>query len=78
MTTAPTRPQPLSEHRNDTATVKTRGHLALLEWEQPAAAAVPPMKTPIYRRTGDRWYTGGTLLLFVTTLAALAASLCRF
>ena len=78
MTTAPTRPQPLSEQSETAASVKTRGHLALMEWEgQPAPAAAPPVKTPIYRRTGDRWYTGGTLLLFVTTLAALAASLCR-
>ena len=62
----------------ETASVKTRGHLALLEWEQPAPAATPSRKTPIYRRTGDRWYAGGTLLLLVTTVAALAASLCRF
>ena len=63
----------------ETAPVKTRGHLALLEWdEQPAPAAAPSRKTPTYRRTGDHWYTGGTLLLFVATVAALVASLCRF
>ncbi len=62
----------------ETAPMKTRGHLALLEWEeQPTPAAAPSLKTPIYRRAGDRWYTGGTLLLFVATVAALAASLCR-
>ena len=60
------------------APVKTRGHLALLEWdEQPVPAAAPSRKTPIYHRTSDRWYTGGTLLLFVATVAALVASLCR-
>ena len=75
MTTAPTRPQPLQ----DTTRIKTHGHLALLEWENlsvPTAAL--PIEISLYRRTADRWYTGGTLLLFVTTIAALAASLCRF
>ncbi len=74
MTTAPNRPQPLQ----DMTSIKTRGHLALLEWEErPVPTAAPSLETPIYRRTLDRWYTGGTLLLFVTTIAALAASLCR-
>lgn len=58
--------------------IKTRGHLALLEWEeQPAPAALPPMETATRRTFLDRCYTGGTLLLFVTTIAALAVSLCR-
>ncbi len=61
----------------ETAPVKTRGHLALLEWEEQPIPAVAPLKTPIYHRTSDRWYTGGTLLLFVATVAALVASLCR-
>ncbi len=74
MTTAPTRPQPLQ----DTASIKTHGHLALLEWEErPVPTAALPIEIPLYRRTLDRWYTGSTLLLFVTTIAALAASLCR-
>jgi len=83
MITAPPRPQPLQdqtkqEQMKETASVKTRGHLALLEWEErPVPIAAPLAETPIYRRTSDRWYTGGTLLLFVTTIAALAASLCR-
>ncbi len=78
MISAPPRPQPLSEPVKETASVKTRGHLALLEWEdQPVPTAAPPNETPIYRRTLDRCYTGGTLVLFVTTIAALAASLCR-
>lgn len=76
MITAPARPQPLQETK---PAVKTQGHLALLEWEeQPVPTAAPPVETPLYRRASDRWYTGGTLLLFATTIAALAASLCRF
>lgn len=78
MITASNRPQPLSEQRNDSATVKTRGHLALLEWaEQAVPAAAPPVEMPLHRRTLDRCYAAGTLLLFAATIAALAASLCR-
>lgn len=79
MNTAPTRPQPLQEKTmQDMTRIKTRGHLALLEWEELPTPAVLPWAEAATRRTFlDRCYTGGILFLFVTTIAALAVSLCR-
>jgi len=76
MISAPTRPQPFQE----AVSIKTRGHLALLEWDEtlPAPAAAPSFKNPTRRTILDRCYDGGTIILFIATIAALAASFCRF
>jgi hypothetical protein len=64
--------------------VKTHAHLALLEWEETLPSLAPiaaqPSGSPILKSKTmmDRCYEGGTAILFVTTIAALAASLCRF
>ena len=82
MISAPTRPQPLQEQKKEAASIKTHGHLALLEWEEtlpsPTSTAARPMKHPTRRTVWDRCYEGGMVLLFAATIAALAASLCRF
>lgn len=79
MITAPARPQPLQETK---PTVKTHGHLALMEWNetlpQPVSTASHSLKHPTRRTLCDRCYKAGTIVLFVSTVAALAASLCRF
>jgi hypothetical protein len=64
--------------------VKTHAHLALLEWEETLPSIAPiaaqPSGSPIHKsKTAmDRCYEGGTAVLFAATIAALAASLCRF
>jgi hypothetical protein len=64
--------------------VKTHAHLALLEWEETLPSIAPiaaqPSGSPIRKsKTAmDRCYEGGTAVLFAATIAALAASLCRF
>jgi hypothetical protein len=68
--------------------VKTHAHLALLEWEE-ALPSIAPIIAPIAAQPSgspirksktamDRCYEGGTAVLFAATIAALAASLCRF
>ena len=43
MISGPTRPHPLQEQIKETASIKTRGHLSLLEWEElTVPAALPP------------------------------------
>ena len=82
MISAPTRPQPLEEQKTEAASVKTHGHLALMEWNEtlpsPASTTARSLKHPTHRTVWDRCYEGGTVILFATTIAALAASLCRF
>ncbi len=80
MISGPTRPHPLQEQIKETASIKTRGHLSLLEWDEtlPASAAAPSFKNPTRRTILNRCYDGGTIILFIATIAALAASLCRF
>ena len=78
MITAPARPQPIQE----LPSIKTQGHLALLEWNetlpQPVSTVSNSFKNPTRRTPCDRCYEGGTIVLFAATVAALAASLCRF
>ncbi len=86
MITAPLRP---IEEFEAKSSVKTRGHLVLLEWDdaplhfapapaKPAAPAVAQSFGPKPRSLADRCYDGGILALLAVTAAALAASLCRF
>ena len=64
-----------------TSSVKTHGHLALMEWEDlpsTQTTTTPSFKSPT-RRTGlDRCYDGGTAILFVVTVGSLIVTLCRF
>ena len=87
MTSAPLRPTQTAEA---VPNIKTRGHLALIEWDDaplrfaPApveaarAAAVNQPFGPKKRSLADRCYDGGILALLAVTAAALAASLGRF
>lgn len=77
MISAPLRPAPLSEPVETTPSVKTQGHLALLEWDEtlPTAAAAPRVFGPRKKSLTDRCYEGGTLVLLAVTVAALAAAL---
>ena len=81
MISAPLRTPHLNESK---PTVKTHGHLALLEWDQTQTSAIPiaaqPAGSPIRKSksTMDRCYEGGTVVLFAATVAALAVRLCRF
>ena len=83
MISAPLRPtqKKSTETKSTEATpsVKTQGHLALLEWDEtlPTAAA-PGAFGPRKKSLLDRCYEGGTLVLLAVTAAALAASLCQF
>ena len=76
MISTPTRPTQPNKSAEMTPSIKTQGHLALLEWDEtmpsPAAAsAFGPHKKSLM----DRCYEGGTLILLAVTAAALAAAL---
>lgn len=60
-----------------TPSVKTQGHLALLEWDEtlPSAAAAPSTFGPRPKSLMDRCFDGGTLVLLAVTAVALAAAL---
>lgn len=61
--------------------VKTHGHLALLEWEETLpriTAAAPSTFGPKKKSVMDHCYDGGTAVLMLVSAVALAASLCRF
>ena len=79
MTSAPLR---AAETAAAKPNIKTHGHLALVEWEDtlPSATspAAPSFRHPTRRTVLDRFYEGGTVILFFATIAALAVSLCRF
>ncbi len=79
MISAPLRPIQTTSTET-TPSVKTQGHLALLEWDEtlPVPAAAPSTFGPHKKSLLDRCYEGGTLVLLAVTAAALAASLCRF
>ncbi len=77
MISAPLRPTQ-AKPTETTPSVKTQGHLALLEWEETLPAAAPQSFGPRKKSLLDRWYEGGTAVLLAVTAAALAASLCRF
>jgi hypothetical protein len=55
--------------------IKTCGHLALLEWDEKALAA---MTAPTRKSVMDRCYDGGVLVLIAAIIAAIAASLGQF
>ena len=63
------------------SSIKTHGHLALMEWDETvpsaASAAAQSFHHATRRTVLDRCYEGGTVVLFAATVAALAASLCR-
>ncbi len=75
MISAPLRPTE-TKSTKVTPSVKTQGHLALLEWDEtlPSAAA-PRAFGPRTKSLLDRCYEGGTLVLLAVTVAALAAAL---
>ena len=81
MISAPLRPAQKKSTETKTAettpSVKTQGHLALLEWDKtlPTAAAAPSAFGPRPKSLTDRCYEGGTLVLLAVTVAALAAAL---
>ena len=77
MISAPLRPTQ-TKSTETTPSVKTQGHLALLEWDETLPAAAPSAFGPRKKSVIDRCYEGGTLVLIAVTAAALAASLCRF
>ena len=59
--------------------VKTQGHLALLEWEE--TLPLPADKAPFGPRPRtfvDRCYDAGTLILLAVSAGAMAVSLARF
>ena len=76
MISAPLRP---AQTTTSTPSVKTQGHLALLEWNEtlPVPAEPKPFG-PKPRTFADRCYDGGTLILFAVSAAAMALSLARF
>ena len=66
-------------HLEESPSVKTHGHLALLEWDEMLPSTPPtPFPKPVRKSVIGRCYDSGTALLFVITVAALVASLCRF
>ncbi len=77
MISAPLRPTESNKSAETAPSVKTQGHLALLEWDEtlPAAPAVPSAFGPRKKSLMDRCYEGGTLVLLAVTAAALAAAL---
>ena len=76
MISAPLRPTQSNTSAETTPSVKTQGHLALLEWDDtlPRPAA-PGTFGPRPKSLLDRCYEGGTLVLLAVTAAALAAAL---
>ena len=64
------------------ASIKTQGHLALLEWDETAPSMVEMSAKhfgdPNRRSLMDRCYNAGTLVLMAVTVAGLAASLFGF
>lgn len=76
MISAPLRPTQ-TKSTETTPSVKTQGHLALLEWDEtlPAAPAAPSTFGPHKKSLLDRCYEGGTLILLAVTAAAVAAAL---
>ena len=76
MISAPLRP---AQTTTSTPSVKTQGHLALLEWDEtlPSLAAPKPFG-PKPRTFADRCYDGGTLILLAVSAGAMAVSLVRF
>jgi len=59
--------------------VKTHGHLALLEWDE--TLPMPAEPTPFGskpRSVVDRCYDAGTLVLLAVSVGAMALSLARF
>ena len=73
MTSAPLRTT--TETTDTTPSVKTHGHLALLEWEETLPIAAPKSFGPKKKSLLDRCYEGSTLVLLAVTVAALAAAL---
>ncbi len=57
--------------------VKTHGHLALLEWNETVPAAPPVPFGPKRRSLADRCCDGGTLVLLAVTAGAALVSLAR-
>ena len=66
--------------------LKTHGHLALLDWDEEwdtqtprtTAAHAKKLADPVRRSALDRCYDGGILVLMAVTVAALAVSLGNF
>ena len=76
MISAPLRPTQLDESAETTPSVKTFGHLALLEWDETMPSTLAPDAFgPGKKSVMDRCYEGGTLVLLAVTVAALAAAL---
>ena len=73
MISAPLRPTQ-TKPTETAPSVKTQGHLALLEWDEILPAA-PETFGPRKKSVTDRCYEGGTLVLLAVTVAALAAAL---
>ncbi|MGI4792256.1 MAG: hypothetical protein ACRYFS_25810 [Janthinobacterium lividum] len=73
---------PLRETLNSKPSIKTHGHLALLEWDDKALPVAPaksiPADFPIRKSVMDRCYDGGVIVLMAVSIAAMAASLARF
>ena len=57
--------------------IKTHGHLALLEWNETVPAAPPAPFGPKRRSLADRCCDGGTLVLLAVTAGAALVSLAR-
>ncbi len=72
MTSAPLRTPKTPE---TTPSIKTQGHLALLEWDETLPAAALKSFGPHPKSLLDRCFEGGTLVLLAVTAAALAAAL---
>ncbi len=80
MISAPLRPAQ-TKSTAATPSVKTQGHLALLEWDEtlPSVTAAAPQPFGLRKPSVmDRCYDGGTVVLLAVSALALAASLCRF
>ena len=74
MTGAPLRTTTTQTER--TPSIKTHGHLALLEWEETLPVPDTPKSFGPHKKSLlDRCYEGGTLVLLAVTAAALAAAL---
>ena len=60
--------------------VRTHGHLALVNWAEPAVVKVPLkpqfLKKPVTRSAVDRWFERGLFLLMASSVAAIG--MCFF
>lgn len=75
MTSAPLR----STQTSLAPSVKTHGHLALLEWDETLSVLAKPTPFgPKPRSVMDRCYDAGTLILLAISAGAMAVSLARF